>query len=884
MGTPTGSPTRRRRRARETEARENKTEDELWGTDRRFLVELNPESVANRLHGRVIKANNGFDISFPNPFAEQNEEDDDDDDGGDAYGPRARMCVLSYDPDKPHGFGLYAPPGANFKRIRQYIIDKLLLKETSKLRGKEREALEEKTAKYVSDRQREYRDYFENTKELYWEQAKPVTPDDPAGKYLNVTRGAPLPEIDDALRYLPGREIAEGKHKGEMSEPAYMIARALDQETDEELFFHFTIIDRHGQNTAFKCPASSRTIKKRHTKCGSIGYVPLRPGTYKMAAIGEGLETTLSAFKIPELDGMAVWSALSAKSLARFPVRPDLDGVALLWDWEPPEPNSKHAAGPGQRAVEKTAQRWLKAGKEVFIVKPIKPDGEERWDLNDVINAKDFAPGVGYIYEKFTGLPPDRQEFVKDGAGKFVLNDVNVKILIGRCPEVASLLSYNELYGDMMITGPFPGQTPCGPYPRPVKERDCRALAAFVQQVGLFEKAGEDRVYIGMQMFAETKCVHPLREYLEGVKWDGTPRIDTALRDYLGVVDEDYERKASGNLFKSGVARVMFPGCQSDESAVLVGPEATFKSSFCRILAGDEYFSDCMPSLGGFQIKDAQDHLQTNWIVEIAEGESFKKAEAERIKNFLSIRNDKYRKAYGHRDESHPRHCIFIITTNEYELFKSRTGNRRLVPVKVGEMFKPTAEHMRKLEENRDQLWAEAVHRVMALREEHFSQPEDREMFVERQKAHRDVEYWESEFLRDFKGKDMLTRRGVAIFPSDLADYFRDNRQRFTKQVPAKDYNTVLRNEGWTYKSRNIKIAKRDKKGEVVFDKDGAVVTVLAPNTVTCWALDRPEGGAIGKRFNYTPETESAPGTWTEVDTWTRASKEDDETDAPINK
>jgi hypothetical protein len=874
-------------RAREAEADENKTEDELWGTDRKFLVELNPESVANRLHGRVIKSNSGFHISFPNPFAEQNEEDgDDSDDGGDAYGPRgprAGVCVLSYDPDKPYGFDLYAPPGANYKRIRQWVIDKLLLKETSKLRGKERETLKEKTAKYISDRQREYCDYYDNTERLYWSRATPITRDDPAGKYLNNTRGVPLPEIDDVLRYLPGEKFNSGKHKGELSEPAFMIARALDQETDEAIFFHFTIITRDGQNRDFKCPVSSRAIKRRHTKCGSIGYVPLRPGTYKMAAIGEGLETTSSAFKIPELDGMHVWSALSAKSLAEFPVRPDLDGVALLWDWEPPEPNSKHTAGPGQRAVEETALRYLKAGKEVFIVKPIKPDGKDKWDLNDVINAKDFAPGVGYTYEKFTGLPPDRQEYVSEN-GKFVLNDINVKILIGRCPEVAQLLSYNEFYGDIMITGPMPGQTPCGPYPRPIKERDCRALTAFVQQADRFAKAGEERVYVGMQMFAESKTTHPLREYLEGLKWDGVPRIDFAFRDYLGVVDEDYERKASSNLFKSAVKRVMSPGCKSDESAVLVGPEATFKSSFCSIIASEEYFSDCMPSLGGFQIKDAQDHLQSNWIVEISEGASFKKAEAERVKNFLTIRDDKYRKAYGHRDESHPRHCIFIITTNLYELLTDRTGNRRLVPVKVGEMFPPTAEHMRRLEENRDQLWAEAYHRVMTLKESWFSEPEDREMFVSRQEAHRDVEYWESEFLRDFKRKDMLARQGVAIFPSDLADYFKDNRQRFTKQVPARDYNTVLRNEGWSYKSRNFKIAKRDERGEVVLDKDGSVVIVSAPNTITCRALDRPEGGAIGRWFKYTPDTDSAPGTWTEADTWTRASKWDDEIDAPVNK
>jgi hypothetical protein len=844
--------------AREEEAREKKTEDELWGTDRKFLVELNPESVANRLHGRVIKDSSGFDISFPDPFAGQNEEDYDDDDGGNAYGPPARKCVLSYSPGRPYGFDLYTPPGANFKRIRQLIIDKLLLKETSKLRGKERKTLEDKTAEYVSARKREQRAYFDDMKALYWDRAKAITSDDPAGKYLNVTRGAPLPEIDDALRYLPGTRVTEGRHKGILTDPAYMIGMAFDQETDEERLFHFTIIDSNGRNTDFKC--GRYTVKRRHTKCGNLGYIPLRKGSYKMLAVGEGLETTLSAFKIPELDGMAVWSLLSARGMAKLPVRPEFDGIVLVQDWEPPDPKSGETIGPGQLAAEECAQRWLKAGKTVQILKPIKPDGVDKWDLNDVINAKGFAPGVGYVVEDFTGLPPDKLDFIHAN-GKFVLNDTNVKILIARCKEVARLLSYNEFYDGVMITGPLPGKKPHGRYPRPVDDDDCLALLEFVQQTGRFEKAKKELVCTGMEMFARDNRVHPLREYLRGLKWDGTPRIDMALHDYLGVRDDAGSRLISKIFFLSMIHLAMDDICKVDESLTLIGTEAMFKSTFLRILASDEYFSDCLPSLAGnAQMKEAQEHLQAYWLVELQEGASIKNAEAEKIKLFLSIQEDAYRTPYGHRTAKHPRHTGIAISTNDHEFFRDRTGNRRFLPVVVAEAFAPTGEHMDKLREDRDQLWAEAYHRAMVLNEIYYStHEEDEKLLRPLQEKHRAIEAWEEQFLDDIR--EALEREDVLIWADDLRVYFMDMKTRFGRLVPKGEYLTVLRKKGWTNeKRRRIKVWDKRK---------GKVVSSANPDAY-CWSFAGYEGKSIERVLAYVKGKLDEPGMWDRAKTWFR--------------
>jgi len=81
-----------------------------------------------------------------------------------------------------------------------------------------------------------------------------------------------------------------------------------------------------------------------------------------------------------------------------------------------------------------------------------------------------------------------------------------------------------------------------------------------------------------------------------------------------------------------------------------------------------------------------------------------RKAEVESLKSFLSRPLDKARKAYGRISEERLRECVIIGTINSDRYLSDSTANRRFWPVKI------SAFDLEKLEADRDQLWAEAVH------------------------------------------------------------------------------------------------------------------------------------------------------------------------------
>lgn len=90
--------------------------------------------------------------------------------------------------------------------------------------------------------------------------------------------------------------------------------------------------------------------------------------------------------------------------------------------------------------------------------------------------------------------------------------------------------------------------------------------------------------------------------------------------------------------------------------------------------------------------------------MEIGELEALRSARVTLVKNFITSRVDEYRPPYARQKIKVPRSCVFIGTTNESEYLADATGARRYWPVPVGRV------NLAKLKEDRDQLWAEALH------------------------------------------------------------------------------------------------------------------------------------------------------------------------------
>jgi predicted P-loop ATPase len=139
-----------------------------------------------------------------------------------------------------------------------------------------------------------------------------------------------------------------------------------------------------------------------------------------------------------------------------------------------------------------------------------------------------------------------------------------------------------------------------------------------------------------------------------------------------------------------------------DTALILQGKQGVGKSSFFKVLTGEDWFDD---SLGQISDKDERLKLHVTWFIEWAELESvFKRRDLASVKAFLTCSRDYIRPPYGRSVQAFNRPSIIVGTTNQDEFLGDSTGNRRfwVIPVQ-----KPVDLHQ--LQQERDRIWADAV-------------------------------------------------------------------------------------------------------------------------------------------------------------------------------
>lgn len=240
------------------------------------------------------------------------------------------------------------------------------------------------------------------------------------------------------------------------------------------------------------------------------------------------------------------------------------------------------------------------------------------------------------------------------------------------------------------------------------------------------------------------RAVHPVREYLRGLQWDGVPRVEKWLQTYAGAKESTYVDAVGRMWMIAAVARVMQKMSICKTMLILEGKQDAGKSTLLRRLCPNpEWFSDTPVDLGGG--KDKYQTLRGKWIVEIPELDGFKGKDATRIKSFVSSPVDNYRKSYGKTNEDVPRQCIFAGTTNEEHYFHDSTGNVRFWPLRAGEV------DFAAIERDRDQLWAEALSMYLDGSQWHISDARLATLAREEQAEREEEDVWGSrldEWLR----------------------------------------------------------------------------------------------------------------------------------------
>jgi predicted P-loop ATPase len=288
----------------------------------------------------------------------------------------------------------------------------------------------------------------------------------------------------------------------------------------------------------------------------------------------------------------------------------------------------------------------------------------------------------------------------------------NVKIILTRHPEWAGIIGFDEFAQRIMILQPPPYET-AKQAPFMLDDSDLLAIRIWVEERVTFD-IGKDLTNEGVQAAAFTNRFHPVRNYLNALAWDGTPRLDTWLIDFLGVTDTPLHRAYAAKWMISAVKRIFEPGCKADSVLVLEGPQDIGKSLALETLTTNKaWYTDHISDIGS---KDSRQELHGKWVVEHAEFDRLGKAEAGRAKAFITTTTDSFRVPYGRTIQPFPRQCVFAVTINPGgdagQYLTDESGNRRYWAVTCAETW--TDQNLvdfKALCAARDQLWGEALHR-----------------------------------------------------------------------------------------------------------------------------------------------------------------------------
>jgi len=269
-------------------------------------------------------------------------------------------------------------------------------------------------------------------------------------------------------------------------------------------------------------------------------------------------------------------------------------------------------------------------------------------------------------------------------------------IAILRChPKFSGHIWYDTFHQEMFTTWD------CD-HPRKWVDADrLRIAEIFQRQFGLV-KFSDDLIEKAAIAVAQECQRDELKDWLLSLKWDGQNRLNGWLEKTVGIPRDEYHDSVGNNFIRSLVARGLTPGCKVDTMPVFEGKQGLRKSTMLEILGG-KFYSELNESL---ETKDFFVVIQGAWLIEVGEMQSMRKADVTRIKQILSSRQDRCRLPYAKRAVDLPRRVVFAGSTNETEYLRDPTGARRFWPVACKTI------DIEWLKNNREQLFAEAVHQV----------------------------------------------------------------------------------------------------------------------------------------------------------------------------
>ncbi len=196
----------------------------------------------------------------------------------------------------------------------------------------------------------------------------------------------------------------------------------------------------------------------------------------------------------------------------------------------------------------------------------------------------------------------------------------------------------------------------------------------------------------------------PIRQWIDGLTWDGVRRLDTWLTKACHAKDTPLNR-AIGRAWMIGLAArastdARGRGTKMDSVLVLQGPEGIGKSTVGSIIGGEWYasFSNSLQNDEVYYV------IEKSIVLEFEELDAISRSEASRVKALVTTQADTFRRKWDASAQAKPRRCVFLGTVNDETFLTRDMTMRRWWIVRCP----PRAFDLKWLGAHRNQLIAEA--------------------------------------------------------------------------------------------------------------------------------------------------------------------------------
>lgn len=325
-------------------------------------------------------------------------------------------------------------------------------------------------------------------------------------------------------------------------------------------------------------------------------------------------------------------------------------------------------------------------------------------------------------------------------------------------------------------------------------DNDLIELRSYIAKK-LTKDVSKSNLYDAIRHEALKRRYHPIKDYIESLKWDKSPRLEDWLKNICGAEDNVYTKAVSRKIFVASIARVYEPGCQFDYLTILEGRQGIRKSTLVRILGGNFF--------GTLSFKEDDkaliEKMRGKWFLEIDEMQGFTKADRERVKAFISRPTDRFRVSYGVLAQDFPRQCVFVGTMNpsgDNRYLEDDTGNRRYWAIKCQGGI-----NIDKLKNDRDQLFAEAFIYYKKNEPLYLADIREEEIAVKEAGERKTIDMWEDKIIMwlEEKKKEITPRVTVHQVAEDC---LKIPVHQFNKSISTR-IGIIMRKTDWLRKEHS---------------------------------------------------------------------------------